>query len=208
MSGNIHDTNVSKMRVLINDFINELEEIFLRHLTGNLSFDIANKPIDTIPKHNYEFKLSDLNKVLPNDDYAADKRVNAQDITDPIGPMGAGATLPDKRYQQLLKLKRELKQKKDFPDKIKRDLGIGYFTKNLNIPEDPVTQFEKNPVKYWTKPKKVIVLNASPRAENGYTDFYLKPFIKGMRKKTDVELVHLNKYKIKKNILIVKNGKY
>ena len=26
MSGNIHDTNVSKMRVLINDFINELEE--------------------------------------------------------------------------------------------------------------------------------------------------------------------------------------
>ena len=26
MSGNIHDTNVTKIRVLINDFINELEE--------------------------------------------------------------------------------------------------------------------------------------------------------------------------------------
>ena len=78
---------------------------------------------------------------MPNDDYAKDKRVNAQDITDPIGPMGAAATLPDKRYQQLLKLKRELKQKKDFPDKIKRDLGIGYFTKNLNIPEDQINLF-------------------------------------------------------------------
>ena len=70
------------------------------------------------------------------------------------------------------------------------------FIDDLNIPEDPVTQFEKNPVKYWTKPKKVIVLNASPRAENGYTDFYLKPFINGMSKKTEVELIHLNKYKI------------
>ena len=136
-------TNIEAKEIFIklNPLVNELEEIFLRHLTGNLSFDIANKPIDTIPKHNYEFKLSDLNKVLPNDDYAVDKRVNAQDVTDPIGPMGAGATLPDKRYQQLLKLKRELKQKKDFPDKIKRDLGIAYFTKNLNIPEDQINLF-------------------------------------------------------------------
>jgi len=136
-------TNIEAKEIFIklNPFVNELEEIFLRHLTGNLSFDIANKPVDTIPRHNYEFKLSDLNKVLPNDDYAKDKRVNAQDITDPIGPMGAAATLPDKRYQELLKLKRELKQKKEFPDKIKRDLGIAHFTKNLNIPEDQINFF-------------------------------------------------------------------
>jgi len=70
------------------------------------------------------------------------------------------------------------------------------FIDDLNIPEDPVTRFEKNPVKYWTKPTKVIVLNASPRAENGYTDFYLNPFIKGMSKKTEVELIHLSKYNI------------
>ncbi len=73
--------------------------------------------------------------------------------------------------------------------------------KSLNgevlVPEDPVTRFEKNPSKYWKKPQKVIVLSASPRGQNGYTDFYLKPFIEGMRKKTEVEIVHLNKYQIK-----------
>ncbi|MBU8892307.1 MAG: NAD(P)H-dependent oxidoreductase [Bacteroidales bacterium] len=73
--------------------------------------------------------------------------------------------------------------------------------KSLNgsvlVPEDPVTKFEKNPSKYWKKPRKVIVLNASPRGQNGYTDFYLEPFIEGMKKKTVVEVVHFNKYQIK-----------
>ncbi|HAF30121.1 MAG TPA: hypothetical protein DCG75_13855 [Bacteroidales bacterium] len=68
--------------------------------------------------------------------------------------------------------------------------------KELDIPKDPVTKFEKNPQKYWTKPEKIIVLSASPRAQNGYTDYYLSPFIKGMRKNAEVELVHLAKYKI------------
>jgi putative sterol carrier protein/FMN-dependent NADH-azoreductase len=72
--------------------------------------------------------------------------------------------------------------------------------KSLNgevlVPKDPVTKFEKNPTKYWRKPKKVVVLSASPREEKGYTDFYLKPFIEGIRKETEIELIHLNKYKI------------
>ena len=66
----------------------------------------------------------------------------------------------------------------------------------LSIPEDPVSKFEKNPSKVWNKPRKVIVLNASPRGRNGYTDFYLKPFIKGMQKDTNVEIVYLKDYKI------------
>lgn len=66
----------------------------------------------------------------------------------------------------------------------------------VNVPADPVTKFEKNPVKYWRKPQKVVVLNASPRAENGYTDFYLAPFIAGMKKHTEVEVVYLSKYEI------------
>lgn len=72
--------------------------------------------------------------------------------------------------------------------------------KSLNgevlVPKDPVTKFEKNPTKYWKKPKKVVVLSASPREDKGYTDFYLKPFIEGVKKETEIELVHLNKYKI------------
>jgi len=67
----------------------------------------------------------------------------------------------------------------------------------VSVPNDPVTQFERNPDKNWSKPKKVIVLNASPREEKGYTDFYLKPFIKGMGRQTEVEIEHLAKYHIK-----------
>ena len=70
------------------------------------------------------------------------------------------------------------------------------FSEDLNIPKDPVTKFERNPVKYWETPDKVVVLNASPRGDKGYTDFYLKPFINGMKQYSDVELVHLNNYKI------------
>ncbi len=65
----------------------------------------------------------------------------------------------------------------------------------VKVPVDPVTKFERHPAKNWEKPGKVIVLNASPRAENGYTEFYLEPFIKGMKKHTEVEVVHLSKYK-------------
>lgn len=67
----------------------------------------------------------------------------------------------------------------------------------LDIPKDPVTNFEKNPTKYWRKPQKVIVLSASPRGGNGYTDFYLKPFIKGLSKEANVEIIHLSNYNIK-----------
>ncbi|MEE4198380.1 MAG: NAD(P)H-dependent oxidoreductase [Bacteroidales bacterium] len=68
---------------------------------------------------------------------------------------------------------------------------------SLWVPADPVTRFEKNPSKYWEKPEKIVVLNASPRGKNGYTDFYLKPFLKGLRKKAEVTQHYLNQYKVK-----------
>lgn len=70
------------------------------------------------------------------------------------------------------------------------------FKQSLNIPKDPVTKFEKNPQKHWSIPQKVVVLNASPRGKNGYTDFYLKPFINGINKKSKPEVVYLSDYKI------------
>jgi len=135
--------NIEAKEILIEliPLINKLDEIFLRHLTGDLNFDISNKPKDTIPKHNFVIKANDFSKVLPFDHYASDKRPNAQDITDPIGKPGGGATLTDKRYQKLLKLKRELSQKKDFPSDIKIDFGIDYFTDQLKIPEEKINHF-------------------------------------------------------------------
>ena len=135
--------NIEAKEILIKliPLVNKLDEVFLRHLTGDLNFDIGNKPKDTIPKHNFVFKSNDLSKKLPFDNYAIDKRPNAQDITDPIGKPGAGVGLPDKRYRQLLKLKRELAQKKEFPEAIKNELGIDYFTIILNIKEEKIYQF-------------------------------------------------------------------
>ncbi|MFO7828374.1 MAG: NAD(P)H-dependent oxidoreductase [Bacteroidales bacterium] len=68
--------------------------------------------------------------------------------------------------------------------------------KSLWVPPDPVTRFEKNPSKYWKKPDKIVVLNASPRGEKGYTEFYLKPFIKGMQMHSKVDTIYLNKYSL------------
>jgi len=73
------------------------------------------------------------------------------------------------------------------------------FTAGINVEKynDTMNTFEKNPYKPWIEPKSVLVINASPRAKNGYTDFYLKPFIEGLEKTgTDVEVVYLEKLKV------------
>lgn len=67
----------------------------------------------------------------------------------------------------------------------------------LRVPADPVTKFERNPSKYWEKPKKIVVLNSSPRGKQGYTDFYLKPFIEGMQKASKVSTLYLNQFSVK-----------
>ena len=58
--------------------------------------------------------------------------------------------------------------------------------------EDPVMEFEKAPTKHWMKPTRILVINGSPRGENGYTYFYLSPFIEGLREAgSEVEFVNL-----------------
>ncbi|WP_299521672.1 carboxypeptidase-like regulatory domain-containing protein [uncultured Lutibacter sp.] len=135
--------NSKIMEISLIPSINNLDEVFLHGLTGNLNLDLAKKPKDTMPKHNFVFKLSDLDKKLPDDKHGFLKSPNAQDITDPIKMNGAGgsATIPDYYMIGVRKLKRELKNKKDFPSKIIKDLGINYFTNNLKIPEEKINHF-------------------------------------------------------------------
>jgi hypothetical protein len=139
----VTDKNIKLKQINIElvPLVNELDEVFLRHLTGDLNIDIANKPKDTLPKVGYVYDKKDLYKQLPADSYAKDKRPNAQAITDPIGPVGGGAALPDKRYEEEQRLKREVAQKKEFPEKLKREFGITYFTVNLSIPEEKINNF-------------------------------------------------------------------
>ena len=135
-----------KLKVHLIPLVNILNEVFLERLTGNLDIDIKSVPKDTLPKHNFTFKLSDLGKKLGPDVHGFLKAPNAQNLTDPIkmrsgGGSGGGATLPDFRMIKKRKLKRELSKKKEFPSKIKKELGLDFFTKNLKIPKEKINNF-------------------------------------------------------------------
>lgn len=139
----ISEKNMQSEEILIELFplVNELDEIFLRHLTGDLKFDSTNKPKDTLPAIGYIFNPKDLYKKLPNDSYELSKRPNAISITDPIGPLSGGVGLPNKRYQKEQRLDRELNRKREFPEKLKNEFGIKYFTEQLKIPENQINLF-------------------------------------------------------------------
>lgn len=131
----------TQINVELIPIVNELDEVFLKHLTGSLTTDIAGRPKDTIPEPGYVYNKKDLYKNLPADSYEISKRPNALAITDPIGPLSGGAALPDKRYQKLLQQKRELALRKDFPEKLKNEFGIDYFTVDLKIKESQINNF-------------------------------------------------------------------
>ena len=132
-----------KIEIYLKPSVTILEEVFLHGLMGNLNLDMNSTPKDTLPKHNFVFKLSDLDKKLPPDTHGFLKAPNAQDLTDPIKMNGAGvaATIPDYHMIKVRKLKRELSQKKQFPIKIKKELGIDFFTNNLKIPKEKINHF-------------------------------------------------------------------
>ncbi|MFA5299145.1 MAG: carboxypeptidase-like regulatory domain-containing protein [Lutibacter sp.] len=131
-----------KINVELNPFINILKEVFVFGLTGNLSSDTNRVPEDTLPQPNFLFKLSDLDKKLPCDEYGNYKIVNAEAFTNPIYLInGAQGSKYNARLEAERKLKREISRKKQFPIKIKKELGIAFFTKNLNIPEEKIDNF-------------------------------------------------------------------
>ncbi len=71
------------------------------------------------------------------------------------------------------------------------------FGTDISEYDDPVTGFEKRPHKYWKIPENVLVINASPRARQGYTEFYLEPFLKGLgRTGAAIETVYLAEQRI------------
>ncbi|MDR3366365.1 MAG: NAD(P)H-dependent oxidoreductase [Prevotellaceae bacterium] len=72
------------------------------------------------------------------------------------------------------------------------------FSVNIRDKDDPRTAFEKNATKRWNPPQSVIIINASPRAGNGYTEQFAVRFAEGMRDAgATVEEVHLAALRIK-----------
>jgi multimeric flavodoxin WrbA/putative sterol carrier protein len=62
---------------------------------------------------------------------------------------------------------------------------------------DPPTSFEIDPFRNWKKPEKILVINGSPRGQNGYTFHYLNRFIKGLKAGgAAVETIELGQKKV------------
>lgn len=175
---NIHKFHVKfkSIEIQLISAINILDEVFLHGLSGNLNSDLNKTPLDTLPKHNFAFKLSDLDKKLPGDEYGYFEKVNAESFTNPLYIRGGGqGSKIDRRLEAFRKLKAELKTKKDFPSKIKSDLGIDFFTKKLNIPEEKINHFlgyceYRNIVEQYTKNNLLEVIKILQEESKTYNE--------------------------------------
>ncbi|MDO9038951.1 MAG: hypothetical protein Q7U59_11455 [Lutibacter sp.] len=117
--------------------VNELNEVFIEGLTGNLNYDIKKVPNDTVRKHSFFLKPGDLKKALPPDTHGFLKAPNVN----PFAMGGGSIPIPDARYEAEQALKREISRKKQFPSKIVKQFGLAYFTDKLLIPEDKIDHF-------------------------------------------------------------------
>ncbi|MDR1170523.1 MAG: NAD(P)H-dependent oxidoreductase [Prevotellaceae bacterium] len=72
------------------------------------------------------------------------------------------------------------------------------FSINIDDMDDPYTDFEKNAVKNWKQPQSVIIINGSPRSDNGYTEQFAAQLAEGMEEAgASVEKIYLPKLRIK-----------
>lgn len=117
--------------------VNELDEVFIEGLTGNLNYDIKKVPYNTAPNHTFILKPVDLKKSLPADTHGF---LGAPNVN-PFSMGGGGIGLPDKRYEAEQRLKREITRKKQFPSKIIKQFGLAYLTDKLHIPEEKIHHF-------------------------------------------------------------------
>ncbi len=117
--------------------VNELNEVFVEGLTGNLNYDIKKVQKDTLPKHSFFLKPGDLKKSLPPDLHGSKKAPYVGFFP----PIPGSVSLPDAGYEAEQRLKREIARKKQFPSKIIKQFGLVYFTDKLHIPEEKIDHF-------------------------------------------------------------------
>jgi multimeric flavodoxin WrbA/putative sterol carrier protein len=72
------------------------------------------------------------------------------------------------------------------------------FNVNIKDKDDPYSDFEKKTIKNRKPPQSVIIINASPRSSNGYTEQFVSHFAEGIREAgAMVEEIYLSKLRIK-----------
>ncbi|SNR37294.1 peptidase associated/transthyretin-like domain-containing protein [Lutibacter flavus] len=130
------------LNVYLTLIVNNLDEVFLHGLTGSLDLDSKSTPNDTIPKANFVFKISDLDKKLPGDEFGYKGHVNAEAFTNPLYLAGGGqGSKYNKQLEEERAVKREVKRKTEFPIKLKKEFGIDFFINDLKIPEENIFNF-------------------------------------------------------------------
>lgn len=173
MTGNF----IKHKRILVEliPYVNELDEIFIEGLTGSLSYDINMVPKDTLPKHTFLFKRSDVRKL--GHDYKSDllRPPDADALSNPIlmNGVGGSVSIPDKRFEQERRFKQKISQKKQFPIKIKNDLGLDFFIKVLGIPEEKIDNFlafcdDKNIIEEYYKNNLLEVIQILREESENY----------------------------------------
>lgn len=125
----------------------KLKEVIVRNhdLTESLYHDIWNKPKDTLPQINViskDFKNLDFSGIaFDNDAISANRPPDVEHLVNPISGGGAAATMPNYQLIAEHKLRKRLKQQKNFPKRIISELGKKYFTDDLQISRDSIHHF-------------------------------------------------------------------
>lgn len=130
-----------KITITLTPKIEALDEMKLTGLTGNLEQDLQKTPKDTIPPLGWVYTYDDFKESIHTDSNANEEPVNAEDFVNPIPGGGAAIGLPDKRLIREQRLKRTLKLKKDFPNKLIKEFGISYFTVTLGVEKEEIPKF-------------------------------------------------------------------
>ncbi len=119
--------------------VNQLNEVYIEGLTGVLESDMNKVPEDTIPKISMNFKISFNKSPLEKRKGNEKSTIHA-----PLIPFGVKMKIDISGYKRYIKekaLRYSIKRKKDFPEKLKKDFGIDYFTEVLKIPKDKINHF-------------------------------------------------------------------
>ena len=128
--------NTKLITIFLISAINQLNEVFVG-LTGNLAYDLKNKPKDTIPKHTFSISKADLSKNLGEDKHGP----KSAPFVGPFAPLPGIATIPNFAYEKEQRLKRKIAKLKQFPIQIKRELGVSFFTDKLKVPLEKIDHF-------------------------------------------------------------------
>ncbi len=129
--------------ILLKEMTNYLSTVHLKshNLTGNLIKDTQNNRNDTIKrKHDLIEEMIQLAKIPSSNGFELNFEEPILNNVNPIKTLAGGSvgfSIPDKANE----LRRELRKKKSFPDKLVAEFGEEFFTKQLNIPEEKIHHF-------------------------------------------------------------------